>query len=120
VVELGGAAADPLDIELGLGLGEPNFRRFGPKRGKLEGNSSDTGQHFIRWGSHNTWQSLGNHTPKNISPFLILLKEWTVEKTGSPAHFRKEYGERKKTKPVYRETKKITFDHVGVTRFSGG
>ena len=43
MVELGGGAADPLDVELGLSLGEPYLRRFRLKRGKLEGNSSDTG-----------------------------------------------------------------------------
>jgi len=32
VVELGGAADDALDIELGLGLGEPHFSRIRPKR----------------------------------------------------------------------------------------
>jgi len=46
VVELGDAAADPLDVELGLGSGKPYFRRFWPERRELEGNSSDTGQHF--------------------------------------------------------------------------
>ena len=46
------------------------------------------------------------NTPKSLSPFLISLKEWTVMKTGSPAHFRKECGEKEKS-PFNREKKNV-------------
>jgi len=36
VIEFGGASVNSLDIELGIGLGEPYLCRFRPERRKLE------------------------------------------------------------------------------------
>ena len=59
------------------------------------------------------------NTPKSLSPFLISLKEWTVMKTGSPAHFRKECGEKEKVLLIEKKKRNGVY-HIRVTRFSGG
>ena len=86
MIELGGAAINPLDIELGLGHGEPYLCRFRQERRKLEGYGSDPSL---------VHKKNEPDPEKSIKPFLILLKVWSVMKTVRPAHFRKEYGEKK-------------------------
>ena len=94
MVELGGAAADP----------RPGQTILTQIQARKEGAR---GQQLRHWATLQLigWPYSLANTPKSRSPFLILLKEWTVMKTRSPAHFRKECGEKKS---LFIEKKNVT------------